>query len=152
MRIASPLPRDAAQLGDPADVDDGGRRRQTQLQQRQQAVAAGQQLRAGMRGEQLLRVGDRAGAVVVEGRCIHGLRALPGFALHRAPDALGRQRHLDRLDAERLQRVDHGVVDRAVDAIVPASPMPLTPSGWCGDGVTVDSTSMSGSTSARGMA
>ena len=54
------LSRDAAQLGDPADVDDGRRRRQPQLQQRQQAVAAGQELRAGVRGEQLMRVGDRA--------------------------------------------------------------------------------------------
>ena len=39
-----------------------------------------------------------------------------------------------------------------VDEIVPASPMPFTPSGWCGDGVTVESTSISGSMSARGIA
>ena len=40
------LARDPAQLGNAADVDDGGRRRQPQLQQRDQTVAAGEQLRA----------------------------------------------------------------------------------------------------------
>src|SRR5439155_6194719 len=32
--------------------------------------------------------------------------------LDRAPQAFGRQRHLDMADAERLQRVDDGVGDR----------------------------------------
>ena len=48
------------------------RRGEPKLQQRNQAVAAGEQLRAGMRGEQPLRVGERARAVVVEARGIHG--------------------------------------------------------------------------------
>jgi hypothetical protein len=39
----------------------------------------------------------------------------------------------------------------AVEAIVPASPMPLIPSGLCGDGVTVWPVSKAGRLSARGI-
>src|SRR3989454_5773787 len=39
-----------------------------------------------------------------------------------------------------------------VDPIVPASPTPLTPSGFTGDGVTVRSSSNSGKSCARGIA
>ena len=79
MRTSSPVPRDAAQLRNPTDVDDGRRRGQPELQERHQAVAAGQQLRAGMRGQELLGLGEGAGAVVVEAWCIHGYALLPSL-------------------------------------------------------------------------
>ena len=71
-----PLPRDAAQFRDPSDIDERGRRRQAQLQQRHEAVAAGEELRAGMRGEELMRVRDGPCPVVVEALCIHGATRL----------------------------------------------------------------------------
>ena len=67
------LTGNASQLRDPSDVDQGGRRGQAQLQQRYKAVTAGEELRARVRGEELMRVRHGARAVVVEVRCIHGL-------------------------------------------------------------------------------
>ena len=66
------LPRDTAQLRDATDVDHGRWRGEAQFQKRHEAVAAGQQLRVGMRGHELLSLSDGAGAVVVEVGCIHG--------------------------------------------------------------------------------
>jgi hypothetical protein len=62
---------DAAELSEPADVDKRRRRGQSQLEQRDQAVAAGQQLGAWMFGQQRMRVGERASPVVIEICCVH---------------------------------------------------------------------------------
>ena len=64
MRSDVVLIGDAAQLRNAADVDDGRRRGEPQLQQRNQAVAAGEELRARMRGQQLLRLARASGAAV----------------------------------------------------------------------------------------
>ncbi len=58
--------RHALELGDAADVDDHRRGGQAELQQRNQRVAAGQELRAGMLAEQSMHVVERLRAVVVE--------------------------------------------------------------------------------------
>ena len=145
------LPRDAAQLGTrPMSITAGGAASRS-FSSGIEAVAAGQQLRARMRGEQRMRVGDGARAVIVEVCGAYMYYAPPSRLLHGAPYPLGR--HGIRIDStpNGSSASMTALYTVHVDAIVPASPMPFTPSGWCGDGVTVDSTSMSGSTSARGM-
>ena len=62
---------DAPQLRDAADVDDRGRHGEPELQQRNQAVTAGEQLRARIRRHQLLRLRERTGPVIVEVCGIH---------------------------------------------------------------------------------
>ena len=64
--------------------------------------------------------------------------------LDRVPDALRRERHVEVLDAERRERVTTAFTTAWVEAMVPASPMPLAPCGVCGAGVTVRSSSMKG--------
>jgi hypothetical protein len=60
---------DAAQFGYPANVHQQRRGGQSQVQRRQQALAAGQQPRlAGVVGQQVRGLGDAAGTDVVE-RC-----------------------------------------------------------------------------------
>ena len=59
--------RDAAQVRDPAQVDQVRGLRETQLHHGQQAVATGQQLGVvAQGGQQLERLRHRAGAVVIE--------------------------------------------------------------------------------------
>ena len=63
---------DVRQVGQPADVDQHRRRRQPQLHQRQQRVAAGEQLGVvAVLGEQRDRVVGRVGPDVVEQRGNH---------------------------------------------------------------------------------
>ena len=65
------LDHDAFQLGDAADVDQRGRRRQSKFQQRNQAVSASQDLCARILSEQIAGFGNRAGAVIIEIRRVH---------------------------------------------------------------------------------
>ena len=64
--------RNALELGDPADVDERRRRRQPQLQQRDEAVPAGQELGPGIFFQEIACFGNRSGPVVVEICCVHG--------------------------------------------------------------------------------
>ena len=73
--------RDAAELRHPADVDHGRRRGKPQFHQRNQAVAAGEQLCAWMRAEHAQRVFDGARAVIVEIRGVH--RYAPSLCMAR---------------------------------------------------------------------
>jgi hypothetical protein len=63
--------RDAAQLRNAADVDNRRRSREAQLHERNQAVAAGQELGARVGRKKAMHVGQRTGAVIVEVRGIH---------------------------------------------------------------------------------
>ena len=68
------LHRDPLELGDAADVDDGRWRRQPELEQWDEAMTSGQQLRAGMLLEERAGFRNRARAVVVEICGEHGRR------------------------------------------------------------------------------
>ena len=96
-------PLDAGELLDAADVDQVGRLRQAQLHHRQQAVAAGEQLGVLLRAEQVERLRDARGAVIVESCRIH-LRpslatarrgAVTAAALIARQTFSGRERHVD---------------------------------------------------------
>ena len=130
MRIVAAARRMPFSSGDAADVDERRRRRQPQLHQRDQAVPAGQQLRAGMLREQLLRVADRARAVVVEG-CANTCSPAPFRASAIARHTLSGVSGISQRSARRTARARRSprCTPCTVDAIVPASPMPLTPSG-----------------------
>ena len=54
------LDRHSFQFGDAADINQRRRRRQTQLQERDQAVSAGQELGAGIFSQQVAGFGNRA--------------------------------------------------------------------------------------------
>ena len=132
--------------------------RQPQLEQRQQALAARDDLRAVVAGEAPSASSTLPARVYPNAAGIMpGLpsRSVPfgAAALDRAPDLLRGVRHVEVPDAERAERVDDRVGHRrgARDA-APASPTPLTPSGLTGDGVTVSSSSKLGSHEARGSA
>ena len=71
IRTAPALARDSSQFRNTADVDNRGGHRQPELEQRNQGVTAGEQLRARMRRDELLRLGERTGPVIVEVCGIH---------------------------------------------------------------------------------
>ena len=65
--------RDALQLGEAADVDEELRREKPQVQRRDEALPAGQDLRVvAMPAQERQRLGERARADVVESRRLHG--------------------------------------------------------------------------------
>jgi hypothetical protein len=141
----------AAQLGQATDVDELGRLGQPEPHQRQDALAAGDDLRRAARAGQVPdRLLDGARADVVEFGGDHA----------RAPFADCMARHTLRAESGMsmwwIPRGDSAsttaFTTAGVDAIVPASPMPLTPSGLTGEGVTVWSSSNAGKPVARGTA
>ena len=82
---------DALQLGDAPDVDEVLEDRQAQREHRDQALAAGQHLRAVAElGEQLRGVGGRARRVVLERRGLHGAHLRSGSGELRGPPAVDR--------------------------------------------------------------
>src|SRR5712691_6101547 len=64
--------------------------------------------------------------------------------LDRFPQLRRRVRHIDMVDAQGCRRIHHRVGDRGGAPLQPASPTPLTPSGWKGFGVTVSPRSSGG--------
>ena len=119
---------DARELGDARDVDERLGCRQPQLQRRQERMAAGQRQRAA--AHVLERLGDRAGALV--GECL-GDHQLPAFACwmasHTRPGCIG----ISRCRMPSPESASTAALTiAALAAIVPASPMPLTPSGLRG--------------------
>ena len=115
---------DAAQARDTADVDQRAGVREPQFHHRQQRVAAGQHagiLAVGLQKPD--RVGDAVGALVVE--CLRD-HAAPPFciAFHTVSGVSGMSR-------SRTPIALQTALTTAGDAaIVPASPMPFTPSGF----------------------
>jgi len=94
-------------------------------------------------GEQMQRFVERFRSSVLKSLCDHVCGSL---ILRRKnfPDFFRRQRHVNVLHAERRERVHHGesastteLTTAGEQPIVPASPTPLTPSGFTGDGVHV---------------
>ena len=65
------LLRDALQLRQPSDIDQGGRLRQAQLQRRQEAVSAGQEAAIRVFGKRRQRFGDAGDPHVGKRRRIH---------------------------------------------------------------------------------
>jgi hypothetical protein len=122
------LARDAAQFGDAADVDQRLGRGQAQLQQRHETVAAGQKLGARVCRQELMHVGHRAGAVVVEVRGKHGYAPFLARATARHTRSGVSGICSDSTPNGRKASIT-ALYTVAVDAIVPASPIPLTPSG-----------------------
>src|SRR5581483_9322764 len=132
---------------DLADVDDIGWRSEPLLHDRDQGVAAGQELGLVALGEQRRRFVDRGGAMII---ClIHGAppsQALPWIACQTRSGVAGMARLL-------LPIASVIALITAADApIAPASPQPFTPSGLPGQSVVVWLSLNDGTSSARGMA
>ena len=95
------------EIGEPADVDELRRPRDAELQRRNERVPAREHLRVGIAAEQA-----RSRARPTRPPRSRTLRESLLRLLDRAPDPLGRGRHLDVGDAEMREgvddRVDHG--------------------------------------------
>ena len=65
-----------------------------------------------------------------------GLRLLAGF-VDRPPDPHRLDRDVDVAHTKVLEGIDDGVLHGGVEPIVPASPMPFTPSGFRSVGVSM---------------
>ncbi len=154
MRAPRPVLRDALQLVQTTDVHQAGRLGQAEFHDGQETVPAGDDLGSAAGSEGTQRVLERAGANVIEAggnhlttlpsprslargrlfppvpsfplawRAAHTRAGVSGLSMCRIPK--GCERVADRADQ-----------DRRGEAMVPASPQPLTPSGFTGDGVTV---------------
>src|SRR5262249_47366704 len=132
------------QHADARDVDERLRRREAQLHQRQQRVPAREHLRLlAARLEQLHRLVDARRTAQRELGRDHDAPPWPkpqtrsgwsGMSMWSTPSASQTE-----------------FTTAALAAIVPASPMPLTPSGLTGVGVTVRSSSNAGSSAALGI-
>jgi hypothetical protein len=72
--------------------------------------------------------------------------------MERAPHRLRRDRHLDRRRGLRRQGVDMAFTMAQGAAVVPDSPVPLTPSGLVVQTASWWSTVMAGTSAARGIA
>jgi hypothetical protein len=116
------------ELGQPADVDERVGARQAQLEERQQALAAGDDLRpAGHVGQGPQRLVDRSRALVLECRRDHAWPPFaPWMARHTVCEVYGMSRC--RMPSG-LRASTTAFATAAVLAIAPASPTPLTPIG-----------------------
>src|SRR5437763_15550212 len=129
---------DVAQLDEPADVDEHRRRRQPQLHEREQRVAAGQQLGlVAVLAQELDRLLGRAGPYVVERRRDHPwllpdrdrlVGAAPvdaaRIAAHTRCGEAGMSMSVTPNGASASTTA---FITAGVDAIGPASPMPFPP-------------------------
>ena len=142
---------DPLELGDPAQIDDVGRRGEPLLERRDQGVAAGQKLAVGRALEQRDRLGDGLRTMVLER--VHDL-----FLPIPPPAASGRScsaRQTFSGVAGIEMRTPIASVIAFITAggapIAPASPQPLTPSVLWVQGVSVSATWKLGTLSALGM-
>jgi hypothetical protein len=129
-----------------ADVDQSLRLAEAQLHQRDQAVAAGEQLAAAVARQLRERVVDRGRALVSNAV---GSRLA---SLDDAPQLFWPQHHVDVRHAEPAHRVDAADTTDGVDPSVPGLADALAPSGFTGVGVYVASSSKRGKSVARGSA
>src|SRR4029077_9502494 len=158
---------DAGQALDQRQVDELRRFRQPQLHGRQQRVAAGQDFRVFVLGQQMGPLPHRARAI--EGESVH--RSPPFFFPTPRERGVGDFYTACGSDLPDLRSAAHTVADvagmsiasvpsalvmafmtAAGAAMAPASPQPLMPSGFDGHLVKVVSTLNDGKLSARGMA
>ena len=130
-QVVAPVPH-PAQLGHPADVDQRARLGEAQLHQREEAVAAGDELGVLLRAQQLEGVVGQLRDLVVEACRDHDRASW--IAFQTLSGVAGRSRSV----TPRCERASMTAPTTAGGAaIVPASPIPLTPSGFVGLGVTV---------------
>ena len=127
---------DVAEVAHPADVDQHAGRREAQLHQRQQAVATGEELGlVAVLADEADGLLGGTGADVVECCGDHLLApcaALIAFQTLCGLAGIGMSRTPRLLSASMTAFMTAGA-----DPMVPASPMPFTPSWLVGDGVTV---------------
>src|SRR5256885_4417592 len=141
---------DIREVSEAANVDQEGRRRETQLHQGDEAVAARQDLRLLAVLDQFRhRLRQGAGDDVVECgwnhrfvpplRCINcqSFCGVAGIATSRTPNGWS---------ASTMAFITAGV-----EAIVPASPIPFVPNGFTGLGVMVAASSNDGRSEAVGI-
>jgi hypothetical protein len=128
---------DAAQLRNPVDVDQDARAGVAQLHGRQQRVAAGEQGGVGgVPGEQLQGFGEVGGPVVVERRGDHA--GSLSVVVWMARQIVSAVRGMSRWVIPNGESASSTALTTAGGvAMLPASPIPLTPSGLSGVGVTV---------------
>src|SRR5205823_13460718 len=128
-----PILLDVVEVFQPVDVDERGRLREAEPHQRDQAVPAGEKLRVLTEfAEQLGSLLHRRGTCVFECGWNH-LRA-PFMMCQSLSGVAGMSTCLmpSGLSASQM-----ALITAALAAIVPASPMPFTPSSLVGDGVIV---------------
>ena len=145
---------DVRQVGDAADVDEHGRGREPQLHQRDQRHPAREELRVvAVLGDQRHGLVGRVGADVVERGGDHCTPPEPlpdrdaWIAAQTRSGVAGMSMSVTPRGASASTTA---FITAGVAAIVPASPMPFTPSGFDGLGVTVWSSSMLGTSAADG--
>jgi hypothetical protein len=134
-----------AKVADATDVDEQRRPREPQAQQRDQRMSAREELRVVARAEQLDRLLDGLGDFVVERRRDHDVTSFN--ARHTRSGVAG-------ISMSVMPRVAKAsttaFITAAVEAIVPVSPTPFTPSGFVGLGVSVLPSSNDGTSAAEG--
>ena len=131
-RASPPSTRMPEQPGDARDVDERLGLGEPQLERGDQAVPAGERQRR-LRASSASASSTRARPLVVERLGDH---APPPFCI--ASQTRAGCSGISRCLMPRwLSASTAALTTAAVAAIVPASPMPLTPSGFVGDGVTV---------------
>ncbi len=130
---------DAAQLLDAAEIDERRRLARRSFISRQQRLAAREQFRVRLLREQRDRVLHARGPLILKNPCCDrpyrrpvcaaGARSRPRIARHTFSAVKGISRCVM---PNGLSASTTAFATAAVDAIVPASPMPFTPSGLCG--------------------
>src|SRR5205085_9412345 len=139
---------DPRQARNPGDVDQQPRFAEAQLHQRDQAVAAGDQLSIAIGRAQLgQRVVDRSRAAVFEVVCDDAWP--PWMMRHKFS---GRSIMSMCFTPKPLKASTAALTTAGVAPRVPASPTPFAPSGFTGVGVTVTSSSNRGKSPARAIA
>src|ERR1700687_4795333 len=137
-------------VADPADVDQERRRREPELHQRDQAVTAGQDFCLLAMLDQLRhRLRQRSRGDVVERGWNH--RFVPPLRCIMCQIFSGVAGMSTSLTPKGDRASTTALITATLDAIVPASPIPLTPSGLVGLGVTVAAVSKDGRSGAVGI-
>src|ERR1700694_6037781 len=137
-------------VADPADVDQERRRREPELHQRDQAVTAGQDFCLLAMLDQLRhRLRERTRGDVVERGWNH--RFVPPLRCIRCQIFSGVAGMSTSLTPNGDRASTIALMTATLDAIVPASPIPLTPSGLVGLGGTVAGVSYDGRSGAVGI-
>src|SRR5439155_6016582 len=131
---------DSLELGQVPDVDQPARLSEPELEERQQAVPPGDELR--VLADRLERLGDALRAHVIEGSRNH---RPPPFACRIAVHTRAGVSGLSMWVTPRGASASHTAFTRVgTDAMVPVSPTPFTPRGFTADGVTVCAVSIFG--------
>src|SRR2546421_5741056 len=141
---------DVIEVADAADVDQEGRRGEAQLHERDEAMPAGEDLRLLAVLDQLCnRFRKCAGDDVIE--CGWNHRFAPPLRCISAQSFCGVAGIATSLTPNGSSASTMAFMTAGVEAIVPASPMPLVPSGVTGLRVMVDASSKDGTSEAVGI-